>query len=81
MMGYIVDLTIVMHSLFWLKRSVFEDAVDSILKKYAESGNQAQVHNEIRVFVGDTTTLCLGHSDHVPDEIVCLIKKYCVDPQ
>ena len=55
--------------------------MDLILKKYAESGNQAQIHNEIRVFVGDTTTLRLGHSDHVLDEIVRLIKKYCVDPQ
>ena len=81
MMGYIVDLTIVMHGLFWLKRSVSEDAVDSILKKYAESGNHAKVHNEIRVFVRDATTLRLGHSDHVLEEIICLIKKYCVDPQ
>ena len=47
-MGYIVDLTIVMHRLSTMEIS--EANVIAVLESYATSREIAQVHNDIRTF-------------------------------
>jgi hypothetical protein len=76
MMGYIVDLTIVMHRLSAVE--VSKERVVSILEDYVVSGNISQVHNDIRKFVSDIPTLRLGDKDHTLNEIIRLIEKHRV---
>ncbi|KAI0251027.1 hypothetical protein BJV78DRAFT_1213904 [Lactifluus subvellereus] len=75
-MGYIVDLTIVMHRLSTVE--VSKERVVSILEDYVMSGNKIQVHNDIRKFVSDIPTLRLGDKDHTLNEIIRLIEKHRV---
>jgi len=75
-MGYVVDLTIVMHRLFTV--DVSEDHVVSVLESYAKSGEIAQVHNDIRKFVSSSGLRYLGE-DNVLDEIIRLIEKHRVE--
>jgi len=73
-MGYIVDLTIVMHRLFTVDMS--EEHVISVLEDYVKSGEIAQVHNNIRKFVNNMSTLRLANKDYTLDEIIRLIENH-----
>jgi hypothetical protein len=77
-MGYIVDLTVIMHRLFRQTRDISEAEVNLVLRAYVQSESQVDVHTAIRKFSG---TMRLVSTDHVLDEIIRLIKKYCVDPE
>jgi len=79
-MGYIVDLTIVMNGLFLRTRDASEEHVVSVLGAYAESGDLARVHNAIRTFVDNTEGWRLVNQEHILDEIIRLINAYCTDP-
>lgn len=72
-MGYVVDLTILMHRLFAV--DVSEEHVVSTLEGYAKSGEIVQVHNDIRKFVASGNLRHLGE-DNVLNEIIRLIGKH-----
>jgi hypothetical protein len=73
-MGYIVDLTVVMNNLFALAQ-LSKKEVSTILDKYVKSGKRDRVHNEIRQFVADTSNIrFVQGKDHVLDKIVRLIE-------
>jgi len=72
-MGYVVDLTIVMHRIFKVDAS--EANVASVLADYAKSGEIVQVHNDIRKFVNSGGLRRLGE-DHVLSEIIRLIERH-----
>jgi len=76
MMGYIVDLTIVMRRLSAVE--VSKERVVSVLEDYAKSGNISQVHNDIRKFISNIPTRWLGDRDYVLNEIIRLIEVYCI---
>ena len=75
-MGYIVDLTIVMHRLS--AAEVSEERVVTVLQDYAKSKEISQVHNDIRKFVSDIPTLRLGDKDYPLNETIRLIEKHRV---
>jgi len=77
-MGYVVDLTILMHRLFAV--DVSEERVVSVLEGYAKSGEIVQVHNDIRKFVNSSNLRHLGE-DNVLNEIIRLIGKHRFDSQ
>lgn len=87
-MGYIVDLTIIIRLLSISHRSsnytsgaIEEEAVGAI-KEYISSGNLSEVHNRIRKFVSEKNMLWfIDGRDLVLEEIECLIKEFCNVPQ
>jgi hypothetical protein len=76
-MGYIVDLTIVMNGLFLRTRDASEEHIVSVLGAYCESGNLGRVHNAIRRFVDNTEGWRLVNQEYVLHEIIRLINEYC----
>jgi hypothetical protein len=76
MMGYTVDLTVIMHRLSAVE--VSKERVVSILEDYAKSGHISQAHNDIRKFVSGIPALRLGDKDYTLNEIIRLIEKHRV---
>lgn len=73
-MGYIIDLTVVMNNLFALVQ-VSKKEVSTVLDNYVKSGKRDKVHSEIRLFVADTSNIhFVQGKDRVLDEIVRLIE-------
>ena len=78
-MGYIVDLTIILEGLFWLKLAqpklpqIIEDDVDASFHLYSQSEQRAQVHQEIRSFVDRMNFIDAMHPDESHVEVVRLI--------
>jgi len=56
-MGYIVDLTLTLESLFWITsaqpepRDITADDIEAAYGHYIDSGRRRDVHSEIRLFV------------------------------
>ncbi|KAF8521772.1 hypothetical protein BU17DRAFT_87676 [Hysterangium stoloniferum] len=76
-MGYVIDLTIVMHRLSSAVE-ISEKTVESVLVDYAKSSQISQVHNDIRKFINDNPLLHLGDNDYTLKEIIRLIEKHRV---
>jgi len=81
-MGYIVDLTIVLERLFWLKiaqpknpKVCLED-VEAAFSLYSDSEEHSQVHREIRVYVDEMSLLDHAHPDNAHEEVLRLIKSH-----
>ena len=75
-MGYIADLTIVMHRLSAVEIS--KESVVSVLQVYARSEEISQVHNDIRKFVNENSTFRLRDKDYTLNEIIRLIESHLV---
>jgi hypothetical protein len=75
-MGYIVDLTIVMHRLSTMEIS--EANVIAVLESYATSSEIAQLHNDIRTFSSHIPGSHLGDIDYTLNEIIRLIEEHRV---
>jgi hypothetical protein len=57
-MGYILDLTIVLEIIFWLRpqnNSLSDDDIDEAFSLYAGLNEQVQVHRDIRSYVDNVT--------------------------
>jgi hypothetical protein len=84
-MGYIVDLTIVLEGLFWLKvaqprnRSVSEVDVEAAFDLYNRSEERVKVHREIRGYVDGMSLFDHAHPDNAHDEVQRLIKSHRLD--
>lgn len=85
-MGYIVDLTVVLRTLFWRMRMrggiqpVPDGEIQEIIKEFERSADKNHVHRDIRQFVGRTGLLNRADKDVVLAEVIQLINKYCLDP-
>jgi hypothetical protein len=77
-MGYVVDLTIIMHRLFKAEPSPPHESIVSVVKDFENSGELAQVHNDIRKFTSSGSLFRFGEK-YVLDEIIRLIEKHRVD--
>ncbi|TDL20159.1 hypothetical protein BD410DRAFT_791245 [Rickenella mellea] len=82
LMGYIVDLTIVLETLFWLKAAqpnnpaVSSDDVEAAFSLYNSSEERVKVHREIRSYVDNMSLLDHAHPDNAHDEVLRLIKAH-----
>ncbi|KDQ56951.1 hypothetical protein JAAARDRAFT_47669 [Jaapia argillacea MUCL 33604] len=86
LMGYIVDLTIVMQRLFLLinpadSAPLTQVIVDSTLEGYDKSREKMEVHNQIREFVRDASIFRGMGKDRVFEQVVTLINKHSPRPQ
>ncbi|KAF8525512.1 hypothetical protein BU17DRAFT_83723 [Hysterangium stoloniferum] len=76
-MGYVVDLTIIMHRLSSTVE-VSEETVETVVQGYARSSEISQVHNDIRSFINDNFPFRLQDNDYTLNEIIRLIEKHRV---
>ena len=81
-MGYIVDITIILEGLFWIKLAqpkhpqITGDDVEASFNLYKQSEQQIQVHREIRSFVDRMNFIDAMHPDESHLEVVRLIKAH-----
>jgi len=75
-MGYIVDLTIVMRKLSNVALDISKESIESALKEFTE-GDITHVHHDIRKFLDNQRTVSLANKDSVLGEIINLIHMYC----
>jgi hypothetical protein len=78
-MGYIVDLTILMQSLFWLMQArgggsaIQVKFIELAFDAYAKSGDRTKVHKEIRSYVTKTMVFKHGQRDQILEKVIDLI--------
>lgn len=80
-MAYIVDLTVILHGLFLITRSVSTTKAQSAVKDYAKSSSRNQIHGDISAFVTafvTQTPLTYQNKDIMMEKIIDLIKQNCV---
>src|SRR5262245_15479870 len=81
-MGYIVDLTIVLEAMFWLKfaqplnPTLSQDDIDAAFNLYDGADEQIQVHREIRSYVDRMTLIDHAHPDNAHVEVERLIRAH-----
>jgi len=82
-MGYIVNLTVILDEIFRTTASnVTEDVALMIMDSYVRSGPRDSIHQEIRSFVAETFPIRFADSqeDQVLEKIIGLIWQYCSSP-
>ena len=81
MVGYIVDLTVILHGLFL---STHDDVsaceVQEVMNHHVQSGRQERIHHDIRRFITDEGPFEYRGNDIVVEKMIDLIKKFCVPP-
>jgi hypothetical protein len=81
MVGYIVDLTIILHCLFVSTHDgVSACKVQEVMNRHVESGLQKRMHHDIRCFITDRGPFTYRGNDIVVEKMIDLIKKFCVPP-
>lgn len=80
-MGYIVDLTIILDSVFRLAAGgMLPNHVEQVLGRHVRSGRRDAIHRDIRSFiqVAAAYEIKVPQKDLVVEKIIDLIKQYCV---
>jgi hypothetical protein len=83
MMGYIVNLTVILDDIFRTTNgSVTGNAALEVIDKHVKSGRRDSIHRDIRSFVAETFSIRFAtpEKDLVLENIVSLIRRYCVPP-
>ncbi|KAF7358332.1 G domain-containing protein [Mycena venus] len=83
LMGYIVDLTLVMDQLFILvpmkpPRRVTREHIDMALESY-KNADAAVVHREIRKYATQASFAQICQSNKAQDKVLEIIKQHCAD--
>jgi len=86
MMGYIVDLTVILHWLFVSARDVSANKVNEAMVYHVDSGLRRDIHQDIRRFVTteDLSNVSIYQyrgNDLFMEKIIDLIKQSCVPRQ
>ena len=81
MMGYIVDLTVILHGLSLSGRDVLASKVHEALDYHFRSHLRGQIHQDIRSFVTEGALFTYRGKDLVIEKIIDLIRQYCVPQQ
>ena len=77
MMGYIVDLTVILDAIFC--KTSGDISPPDVLSAMESSGNKNKIHDHIRSFV--TEAFAAGsQSDVILEKITDLIRTFCVPP-
>ena len=86
-MAYIVDLTNVMRSVFWLTQDAELDQpltpelCEIAVKAYEHSQVKHDIHRDIRVFIKEVNIFQFAKRDKIFDKVVDLIKKHQFRPE
>jgi hypothetical protein len=83
MMGYIVNLTVILDIIFrTTSGSVTGSAVLEVMDNHVTSGSRNSIHRDIRSFVAETYSIRFATPDKdlVLDKIISLIRRYCAPP-
>ena len=77
--GYIVDLTIILHGLFFSTHGdVSACKVQEVMNHHVESGLQKRIHHDVRRFITDGGPFTYRGNDLVVEKMIDLIKTFCV---
>jgi len=80
-MGYIVDLSVILCGIFASVSDVSPFGVQSVIKEFVDSGLKADIHSEVRSFVGAAQpSFTYRDGDLFLEKIVGLIRCFCVPP-
>ena len=80
MMGYIVNLTVILDAIFrTTSGSVTGNAALEVVDKHVSSGCRDSIHRDIRSFVAETFPIRFANPEGDPalDKIISSIKHYC----
>jgi len=80
-MGYIVDLTVILDDIFrTVSGSVSANDVQSAVDRHVNSGRRDRIHRDIHSFVTETFAIrfTVPQRDLVLEKIIDLIRQYCV---
>ncbi|KAF8474329.1 hypothetical protein DFH94DRAFT_124853 [Russula ochroleuca] len=75
--GYIVDLTLILCSVSKSPGNVSPSKVQSVMNNFAGSGLKTSLHDEIRSFIGTVPIFEYHNKDVVMEKIIDLIRQYC----
>lgn len=80
--GYIVDLTVIMDGIFRMAAGDMspKDAAKLVFERHARSGPRDEIHRDIRSFVTAIRPLVPQQKDLILERIIDLIKQFCVPP-
>ena len=79
MVGYIVDLSIILHGLFdFTHNDVSAREVQDVMNHLVESGLEKRIHHEIRRFIIYEGPFTYRGHDLVVEKMIDLIKWFCV---
>ena len=83
-MGYIVDLTVILDTLFSTTScNISPESVRLAVHRHISSGKRVKIHRNIRRFV--TETFAVGFSvsrkDLILERIIDLIQEFCVSQE
>ena len=80
-MGYIVDLTIILDSIFRMAAGgMSPDHAEQVLGRHVRSGRRDAIHRDIRSFiqVAEAYEIKVPQKDLVLEKTIDLIRQYCV---
>ena len=78
MVGYIVDLILILCSVLSSPGNVSPDEVPSVINDFVGSGLKTSIHNDISSFIRTVPQLQHYDNDVVMEKVVDLISKNCV---
>lgn len=81
MIGYIVDLTVILHGFFVSAHDVSASKVHSAMDYHLQSRLREQVHQDIRGFVTEQALFTYRGNDLVMEKVIDLIRQSCVPKQ
>ena len=82
-MGYIVDLTVILDGIFRLGGGrVSVNEAQTAMDRHLSSGRRDSIHRDINSFVTETFAIrfTVPQRDLVLEKIIDLIRQYCVPP-
>jgi hypothetical protein len=82
-MGYIVDLTVILDGIFRLGGGrVSVNEAQTAMDRHVSSGRRDSIHRDINSFVTETFAIrfTVPQRDLVLEKIIDLIRQYCVPP-
>ena len=80
MMGYIVDLTVILDGIFWLGAGrVSVNEAQTAMDRHVSSGRRDKIHGDITSFVTEVFQM-VPEKDLTLEKTIELIRRYCVPP-
>ena len=82
-MGYIVDLTVILDEIFKTAGGIVTDrVVMKVMNSHIRSNRRDSIHRDIRSFVTDTFAMrsAMPAKDLALEKVVDLIRQYCTPP-
>ena len=82
MMGYIVNLIVILDGMFrTAARNTMENIAQEVMGDHIRSGRRDNIHWDIRSFVEETFPIRFSlQKDSVLEKIIDLIRQYCIHP-